>query len=127
MKRCALLDFSFSPYTPALALDDALNSRQANSSPREIAGRVQALEGPKQLAFGIALRRRGLQFICHFMSNLAETDQLQLSISCRSGWPRSLLLDAANAPPPFLVHVSVRFALVSSFSYRLCAHTALTG
>jgi len=58
MKRCALFDFPFRPYPAALALDDTLNRGQPNSSSREIAGRVQALKSPKQLA-GVRLVEAG--------------------------------------------------------------------
>src|ERR1700722_1722734 len=58
MKRCALIDFPFGPYPAALALDDALNSRQANSRSWKILCRVQALKGPEQLA-GVRLIEPG--------------------------------------------------------------------
>jgi hypothetical protein len=47
MKRCPLIDFSLSPDPAALALDNALNSRQPDSRSREIVRRVQALKGPE--------------------------------------------------------------------------------
>src|SRR5580658_5830748 len=50
MKCRAVSDFPLGPDPTALALDDALNRRQADSRSREIARQMQALKSPEQLA-----------------------------------------------------------------------------